>query len=289
MFGFGNAKISNAIATFSLPAGHTCRFAKECLSCADRFTGRITDGKHCLFRCFSASQESTFSSVRLSRWNNLELLRANPSIEGMANLIQRSLPFGIGSVRLHVSGDFFSESYFLACLNVARNNSAVTFYGYTKALPYLIKYKQWIPRNFRFTASKGGTHDHLISKHRLIYAEVVFSTEEARRRGLEIDHDDSHAIIREKSFALLLHGTQSVGTPANEAWKVLMRQNLGNYNEKKKQLRIERPVTIYVTLKQGEIYLPQTKGLPTQRVKPPVKFVPKKRPSPRRVFGMLDL
>lgn len=248
MFGFGNAKISNAIATFSLPAGHTCPFAKECLSRANRFTGKIIDGKHCQFRCFAASQESTFNSIRTSRWNNLELLRSNPSIGDMANLIQRSLPFGIGAVRVHVSGDFFSESYFLAWLNVARNNPAVTFYGYTKALPHLVKYRKWTPRNFRFIASKGGTCDNLIGKHRLKYAEVVFSTEEARRKGLEIDHDDSHAIIADKSFALLLHGTQKPNTPAGEALKQLRAQGIGGYNEKTKSVRMEKPITIYVSL-----------------------------------------
>ena len=33
------------IYTISLPSGYTCPFAVDCLSKADRITGKITDGK----------------------------------------------------------------------------------------------------------------------------------------------------------------------------------------------------------------------------------------------------
>lgn len=268
-FGLGNAKLSKAIATFSLPAGWTCPFAKECLSKANRLTGRIVDGQHCRFRCFAASQECFQPSVRIARWRNFELIRQARTVEKMANLIQKSIPYGITMVRTHVSGDFFSERYFLAWLNVALNNPMVTFYGYTKALPHLVKYKKWIPGNFRFTASKGGTCDNLIGKHRLRFAEVVFSPEEARRKGFEIDHDDSHAFGGDKSFALLLHGTQPVGSEASKAWASLQREGMGGYGDSdiSRKVVFERSVTVHVDLKDNEIYLPQVaKGF---------KFVPK--------------
>ena len=64
-----------------------------------------------------------------------------------------------------------------------------------------------MPENFILTASKGGTHDHLIEQYNLNFAQVVFSEDEAEDLGLELDFDDSHAINRE-SMALLVHGTQ---------------------------------------------------------------------------------
>jgi hypothetical protein len=152
----------------------------------------------------------------------------------MADLIQNSLPVGIQYVRIHVSGDFFSETYFKAWLNVAINNPRIVFYAYTKSLNFWVKHKRVIPKNFRLTASKGGKLDSLIVKHRLKYAEVVFSTEEARRKGLEIDHDDSHAIKSKKPFALLLHGTQKANTTAAQAWKVIMRL-IGGYSRNRKR------------------------------------------------------
>jgi len=250
-FGLGNAKLSKAIATFSLPAGHTCPFARECLSKANRLTGRIVDGKHCRFRCFAASQESTYPNVRRGRWQNFDILRKANTIERMAQIIQKSLPWGLTMVRIHVSGDFFSEKYFLAWLNVAYNNPLVTFYGYTKATPLLVKYRKVLPNNFRFTASRGGTCDNLIGKYHLKSAEVVFSTEEARRKGLEIDHDDGLAIYGKHSFGLLLHGTQMPNSEASRALSALRAQGIGGYSETSqwnKKLQVHKPLKIYVTL-----------------------------------------
>lgn len=247
-FGLGNSKLADIIHTFSLPAGWTCPKANECLSKADRLTGRITDGEDCRFRCFAATNESRATTVRVARWRNFELLKSARTIQGMANLIQRSLPYGVIKVRVHVSGDFFSETYFLAWVNVAIANPTVIFYGYTKRCDLLAKYKGQLPANFRFTASKGGKCDNLIEKHNLKFAEVVFSTEEARRKGLEIDHDDSHAIEGDASFALLLHGTQPAGTEAGEAWKEIKR-TVGGYDRKKRNVRAEKPIQVIITKK----------------------------------------
>jgi len=235
-FGIGNAKLAEIIATFSLPAGFTCPCANECLSKSDRFTGRITDGPETRFRCFAATNEARATTVRNARWRNLELLKQAKTVQGMADLIQLSLPFGVQKVRIHVSGDFFSEDYFLAWLNVAIANPAVAFYAYTKRCGFIVKYRKLLPANFRLVASLGGKEDSLIRKHKLVYSEVVFSTEEARRKGLEIDHDDSLAIKAEKPFALLLHGTQPKDTEAGEAWKVI-KKTVGGYDRDKKNWR----------------------------------------------------
>ena len=246
----GNSKLSQAIATFSLPAGWACPFAKICLSKVNRETGRLTDSKHCQFRCFSASQEGFFPSVRKSRWYNFDMLKKNKdSIELMAKDIQDSLPRGVNIVCIHISGDFYSEKYFLAWLNVALNNPMIVFYGYTKAIPFFIKYKKQIPLNFRFTASKGGVYDNLISKHHIKYAEVVFSVNEAKEKNLEIDHDDALCFEGKKSFAVLLHGSQPIGSLASKAMSALRKTGWNGYSSKKKPNTLSnRPITIYVPL-----------------------------------------
>jgi hypothetical protein len=269
VFGRGNAKLSTAIVTFSLPAGHSCPFALDCLSKANRLDGKITDGKATVFRCFAASQEALFSNVRRSRWDNYELLKAAGSVEKMMALIQASLPKGYTYVRVHVSGDFYSEKYFLAWLNIALNNPLMVFYGYTKATPFLVKFKQYIPRNFRFTASKGGTRDNLISKHRLKSAEVVFSVKEAADKGLEIDHDDQHAITSDKSFALLIHGTQPAGSAAGKAWEKV-KKTVGGYGEGSKRYGMgekAKKLVTFITIRDGELVLPQE-----QKIKQPGTF-----------------
>lgn len=228
-FGEGNAKLAKTIATFSLPSGWTCPGADKCLSKSDRITGKLTDGPGACFRCFSAMCEARATSVRNSRWRNFELLKAAGTVQGMADLIQNSLPWGTTYVRIHVAGDFFSESYFKAWLNVAINSPAIIFYAYTKSLPFWVRHLNSIPPNFRLTASKGGKFDSLIQQYELVSAEVVFSTEEARWKGLEIDHDDSLAIAANKKYSLLLHGGQAKGTPAGDAWNQI-RRTVGGYS-----------------------------------------------------------
>lgn len=231
-FQYGNAKLSKSIATFSLPSGFSCPFAKECLSKADRNTGKMIDGKHCRFRCFTASGEALYPNVRNARWRNFDLAKSFKNEAKLGKVIQDSLPTDTSIVRVHVAGDFYTEKYFVAWLNVALNNPAHLLYGYTKALPYLVKYADEIPTNFRFTASLGGTHDHLIGENGLRYAQVVFTEQEAKDLGFEIDHDDSHAIKGTKSFALLLHGTQPPGTEASKAWQVI-KKTVGGYRQGK--------------------------------------------------------
>ena len=126
----GNAKLTN-IHTFSLPAGWSCPFAKDCLSRANRDTGRIQDGPNTVFRCFSASNEMR-PSVRNARWHNLRLLRGK-SKAGLTRLILASLPNDATTVRIHV-GDFFSR-HFDAWL-VAHRRPGILFYAYTKSLPW---------------------------------------------------------------------------------------------------------------------------------------------------------
>jgi len=230
-FGHGNAKLDVAIFTFSLPAGYTCPFAHDCLSKANRTTGRIHDGPHTQFRCYAASMEIR-ESIRVSRWHNLTLLKACKTTEAMTGLILASLTPYAGFVRCHCSGDFFSQEYFDAWLAVAHLRPRTLIYAYTKSLSFWVARLDCIPDNFVLTASKGGQHDHLIDEHGLRYAQVVYSEAEAERLGLPIDHDDSHAVRPGGNFALLIHGTQPAGTEAAKAVAALKAQGWYGYSNK---------------------------------------------------------
>ena len=232
---WGNGKLPKHILIFNLPAGHTCPFAKECLSKAHPLTGKIVDGTHCRFRCFSASAESQHKTARNSRWHNFNLLFRKTTQE-MADLIEASIPTKARLVRVHESGDFFSQAYLDAWLEVARRKPDVVFYAYTKAIPFWLNRLTKILSNFKLTASLGGTHDDLAEKHGLKTAYVAFSEAEANIRGLEIDHDDSLAYgTNEKSFALLIHGTQPAGSEASKARALLRKEGGFSGYSKKKQ------------------------------------------------------
>lgn len=232
-FGVGNAKLDKGTVILSLPAGHSCPFAKDCRSSADRITGKITDGPHTQFRCYAANSEALFRNVRDGRWRNFELIKAcNGNTLQMAALIDASIPRRNGKtslVRFHQSGDFFSQAYFDAWLLVAKYNPGLVFYGYTKALPFWVKRLGDIPANFKVVASRGGTHDALIEQHGLRSAKVVFSEYQARKLKLPIDHDDTHVWKYDGDFAILIHGTQPAGSEAGKAWYKIFKHGKGGY------------------------------------------------------------
>ena len=221
----GNAKLGKNIYTFSLPAGHACPFANECLSKADKLTGKLTDGPNTQFRCFAASAEAVYPNVRLARWHNFDLLKKLNSNESK-DLILASLPKKANIVRIHVSGDFFNESYFMAWLQVAKLRPTVLFYAYTKSLIYWVNYIKDIPTNLVLNASEGGKLDAQISEHGLKFAKVVYSPEQAQELGLLIDHTDEAAYKTKDSFALLIHGQQPKGSKASQSIKDLKARNI---------------------------------------------------------------
>lgn len=214
------------VYNFSLPSGHACPFADECLSKADRYDGHITDGPNTTFRCFAASDEARQPSVRQQRWYNFQLLRQCRTKAEMVALILESLPARFDIMRVHIGGDFYNQMYFEAWLEVARLKPGQTFYAYTKSIPYWIANIGNIPDNFVLNASRGGRMDAMIDLADLKVAEVVFSLDEADTKGLEIDHDERHAILPTGNFALLIHGTQPKGSTAAAAKRELSRNGV---------------------------------------------------------------
>lgn len=216
------------VYSFDLISGHSCPFAEKCLSKVVMADGKrtIKDGPKTEFRCFSASQEATYTNTYNSRMGNFTALRKLSEAE-LVNTIQSSMPKNLGICRIHVAGDFFSPVYFAAWCIVARNNPDRLFYAYTKSLPYWVKSD--IPDNLILTASYGGRCDNLIDSHNLRSAIVVYSEQQAADLGLEIDHDDSHAADpskRNNSFALLIHGIQPKGSEAADAIKQLKKDKV---------------------------------------------------------------
>jgi hypothetical protein len=245
-FGKGNRKFDDTF-TFSLPAGHACPFAKNCRSCVinnprkrhdigDTRKFIIQDGPKSTFRCSAAIDEAIRPSVRLARWRNFLILLSATAKGKWATvkLIEKTLPNNPKNLptRVHVSGDYFNQTYFDAWMEVARRHPGRIFYSYTKALPFWIKRLDTIPKNVILTASYGGTHDWMIEQYGLKFAVVVSSVEEANRLLLKIDHDDSLALTRDVSFALLIHGSQPKGKMA-KAWMALKKMGMGGYGKNK--------------------------------------------------------
>jgi len=250
----GNTKLDVFTYVFDLPAGHTCPGANICKSICDKETGKISDCGETKFRCYAASLE-WLNPVRELRWHNFDLLRGQTTNKMVAiiiasmyehiedvecrsrkmnNFIKR-FPEKVNEpvrFRIHSSGDFFSQNYFNAWLEVAKLFPKIIFYAYTKSINFVVERINDIPSNFKITASMGGKFDNLIKEYNLKYSDVVFSEEEARERGLTIDHDDSLGWKYDKSFALLLHGTQPAGSLASVANQKLRKAKKNGYRMK---------------------------------------------------------
>ena len=204
----GNSKLKTPTLIFNLPAGHCCPFAKDCFTCADRKTGKITDGKDQKFRCFGASAECRYPALRKLVWSNYDQISACKSSKQIYNLINESIPKNnYGLFRIHATGgDFFSRPYFNAWKQIALDHPNTLFYAYSKAIS-VVTWKD-LPDNMKIIASRGGKQDHLIDRYKLRSVRVVFTQKEADDLGLEVDHDDTHVWNYNKDFALLIHGVQ---------------------------------------------------------------------------------
>jgi hypothetical protein len=223
------------IYSFDLLSGWACPQADICQSRAIVVDGKrkIQDGPNTEFRCFSASQEVVYTNVYNLRKGNFDAIRAITSddsltrkqrINSVAQLIQANLPKNAGIVRIHVAGDFFNSIYLAAWLNVIIDNPTILFYAYTKALNYWIDQLDVIGElsNLVLTASRGGRLDAKIDEFKLREAIVLQDENEAADFNLEVDSDDSHAAIpdsRNKSFALIIHGTQPAKPKVKKAKK----------------------------------------------------------------------
>ena len=157
-------------------------------------------------------------------FTNLSLLqkaRTKGGIDAMAELIIKSIKHhGFESTkifRFHEGGDFYSDDYFKAWIQVAKALSNITFYGHTTSLHFWMANRGSIPNNMRLIASMDEDNEDFIYKHNLRYAKVVYSVEEATQLKLKIDYDDTLACCSDESFALLIHGNQPAGSESRKA------------------------------------------------------------------------
>jgi hypothetical protein len=230
------ARLGVEVYSFDMLSGVTCPGAKDCKSWAEvqaNGSRQIRDGKHTVFRCFSASQEAQYDNVFDFRESNTQaaLSLAASSPLKCAAALAAALPDDAAVVRTHVAGDFKILNYFDAWLEFCLRRPDIRVYAYTKMLPFWVKRRDVLPPNLALTASRGGKWYHLIDEHGFRESVVVYSEQQAADLGLEIDHDDHHAYsLSGGSFALLIHGTQPKGSEAGKAVRAL--RGKGSYNRK---------------------------------------------------------
>lgn len=108
----GNLKLSKKIKTFNLPAGLSCPNMKDCYK-----------------DCYAKKAERRFPKVHASRMKNFML--AKTALPALKSVILLHLKKG-DIVRIHESGDFFSQEYIDMWCDICKERPDVMFYTYTK-------------------------------------------------------------------------------------------------------------------------------------------------------------
>lgn len=128
----------------------------------------------CASFCYARNGTYLFSNVRGRHIQNLEytLYHLEDWQQQMLSEVQHKKMVG-KHVRIHDAGDFYSDEYLLAWLEIARQTPDVIFYCYTKEVS---RFKRLVepncPINFRYLYSMGGKEDHLIDKEVDRHADV---------------------------------------------------------------------------------------------------------------------
>ena len=143
--------------------------------------------------CYARSGTYNFSNVKARHLANLEYVLDQPDqwfaqMSDEINTIKMAGKF----VRIHDSGDFFSEDYLEMWMKIIRSASHVGFYAYTKEVTMFRKIVEPnCPSNFRYLYSMGGKEDYLVDKERDRHADVFVDEAAIIAAGyMNQDHSD---------------------------------------------------------------------------------------------------
>ncbi len=164
----------------------------------------------CIKVCYARQGSYLFPMTQAAHKRNLAFVIEDLSgfIAAMVLELQEDRFRGGRFVRIHDSGDFFTEEYLRAWLTIAELVRDVTFYAYTKEVSLFKRVVEPShPENFRWLYSMGGKEDHLIDVDKDRHADV-FTTEQAMIEAGYLSQDESDLL------AITLPTTR-IGIPAN--------------------------------------------------------------------------
>lgn len=191
---FGNAKVSKLDAvSFGIPAYRA----------ADGFATCPQAGA-CAAICYARQGRYIMPNVKASREFNLS--RARGPLEAFAaDAIEDLQRISETIVRIHDSGDFFSQEYVDAWARIARAFPNKRFYSYTKSLH--LDFTS-MPGNVSIVQSMGGKMDASIDMNRP--RSRIFATVGDRERAGYVDGNinDGPAINGEQRIGLVYHGSR---------------------------------------------------------------------------------
>ncbi len=164
----------------------------------------------CRSVCYAKQGGYTWPAAIAARDHNLALSQGSTFVADIVTDLLRMRK--VNTVRIHDSGDFYSQGYFNAWCEIAKHLPHMTFYAYTKSMHLDLT---GAPANFKVTQSLGGKHDALVNLGKP--HSRIFSTDDDRIAAGYVDGnvDDSPAIEGVVSIGLVYHGVKNL-TPAQK-------------------------------------------------------------------------
>ena len=169
--------------------------------------------KACVAGCYARQGTYQFSNVKAAYERRLEFTKSETfrteAILEISALLGKAKKKGSKLViRVHDSGDFYSEAYQLNWYDIARVLPEVQFYAYTKSVSQSKRIDWSRPRNFKLIFSYGGAEDQLInpevdSNAKVFKTEVELSAEDY----LDVTNDDM-LLFKTNKIGLVYHGTK---------------------------------------------------------------------------------
>ena len=108
-------------------------------------------------------------------------------------------------IRIHDSGDFYSIAYLNKWVQIAKDNTSVIFYAYTKSIKFFIDGLK-LPKNLKIIFSEGSKTDNLINTAKHRHARIFKSKELLNAAGyIDASSNDLKAITSNKRVGLVYH------------------------------------------------------------------------------------
>jgi hypothetical protein len=146
--------------------------------------------------CYARQNTFVYPDAIRLRIDNLWSTFRTTFVDEMADEIGKAT-----HVRIHDSGDFYSQAYLDSWIAIARKRADVVFYAYTKSLN--LDWKD-APGNLRIVQSEGGKLDHLIDYDRP-HSRIVVDVPSGYVNG-NAELADTPAIDGTVNIALPYHG-----------------------------------------------------------------------------------
>lgn len=167
--------------------------------------------KECREVCYAKQGMYSTPQVKNARKLSLQQTLDDNFTQNMINDLYKFSAKGINTVRIHDSGDFYSQKYLDKWFSIARSVPQMRFYAYTKAMNLDL----WTdkPENMQIIQSLGGQWDSKIDFNKP--HSRIFSDEASRIANGYVDGNvnDAPAIEGMIKIGLVYHGNKKL-TPA---------------------------------------------------------------------------